>query len=76
MLAEEFVSLAKRSLLVLGLALPYPRGGLVPDLPGQGIRTLDGNAIEALYNGNAERIRLKGIDCSEKGQAYGKKVNI
>jgi len=29
---------------------------------------------EAFHSGNHERIRLSGIDCPEKGQAYDKRV--
>ena len=32
------------------------------DLPGQVLRTLDGDAIEVLHNGNAEPIHLNWID--------------
>ena len=35
---------------------------------------LDGDTIEVLHNTRAERIRLNGIDCPEKGQAYGKRA--
>jgi len=34
-------------------------------------QSLDGDTIEVLHNNHAERIRLSGIDCPEKGQAYG-----
>ncbi|TKB91099.1 MAG: hypothetical protein E8D41_11550 [Nitrospira sp.] len=30
--------------------------------------------IEVLHDTNLERVRLSGIDCSEKGQAYGKQA--
>src|SRR5262249_1337376 len=40
---------------------------------GNAITVLDGDTIEVLHNNCAERIRLNGIDCPEKGQAYGKK---
>jgi micrococcal nuclease len=32
---------------------------------------LDGDTIEVLHSNKAERIRLNGIDCPDKGQAYG-----
>ena len=32
---------------------------------------LDGDTIEVLHHQHSERIRLSGIDCPEKGQAYG-----
>jgi endonuclease YncB( thermonuclease family) len=35
------------------------------------VSVLDGDTIEVLHNTRAERIRLSGIDCPEKGQAYG-----
>lgn len=38
------------------------------------VGVLDGDTIEVLHNGKAERIRLNGIDCPEKGQAYGQKA--
>jgi endonuclease YncB( thermonuclease family) len=38
------------------------------------VRVLDGDTIEVLHNTRAERIRLNGIDCPEKGQAYGKRA--
>jgi len=41
------------------------------DFTGQVIGVLDGDTIEVLHNNRAERIRLSGIDCPEKGQAYG-----
>lgn len=42
------------------------------DFTGQVVRVIDGDTIEVLHNGQAERIRLNGIDCPEKGQAFGK----
>src|SRR4051794_4335117 len=35
------------------------------------VSVLDGETIEVLHNQRPERIRLSGIDCPEKGQAYG-----
>ena len=41
---------------------------------GQVVGVIDGDTIDVLHNGKAERIRLHGIDCPEKGQAYGQKA--
>ncbi|MDX2253217.1 MAG: thermonuclease family protein [Nitrospira sp.] len=38
------------------------------------ISILDGDTIEVLHNQHPERIRLFGIDCPEKGQAFGNKA--
>jgi endonuclease YncB( thermonuclease family) len=43
----------------------------VADFSGLVVSVLDGNTIEVLHNNRPERIRLSGIDCPEKGQAYG-----
>ncbi len=34
----------------------------------------DGDTITVLHNGKGERIRLHGIDCPEKRQAFGKRA--
>ena len=44
------------------------------DFSGPVVSILDGDTIEVLHNNHAERIRLRGIDCPEKGQAYGQKA--
>jgi micrococcal nuclease len=38
------------------------------------VSVLDGDTIEVLHNTRPERIRLNGIDCPEKGQAYGQRA--
>lgn len=38
------------------------------------VSVLDGDTIEVLHNQHPERIRLSGIDCPEKGQAFGKRA--
>jgi micrococcal nuclease len=38
------------------------------------VSVLDGDTLEVLHNQRPERIRLNGIDCPEKGQAYGKRA--
>jgi endonuclease YncB( thermonuclease family) len=42
--------------------------------PASVVSVLDGDTIEVLHNQHPERIRLSGIDCPEKGQAYGKRA--
>ena len=44
------------------------------DFSGSVISVLDGDTIEVLHNQHPERIRLSGIDCPEKGQAYGRRA--
>ena len=46
----------------------------VADFFGPVISVLDGDTIEVMQNQHPERIRLYGIDCPEKGQAYGKRA--
>lgn len=41
---------------------------------GKVVAVLDGDTIEVLHNGKAERIRLNGVDCPEKKQAFGQKA--
>lgn len=44
------------------------------DFSGPVVSVLDGDTIEVLRNQHPDRIRLSGIDCPEKGQAYSKKA--
>jgi endonuclease YncB( thermonuclease family) len=44
------------------------------DFSGHVVGILAGDTIEVLNGHHAERIRLSGIDCPEKGQAYGKRA--
>lgn len=48
-------------------AIPLPAA----DFSGPVVSVLDGDTLEGLHSNHAERIRLNGIDCPEKGQAYG-----
>jgi endonuclease YncB( thermonuclease family) len=45
--------------------------GAFADFTGPVVSVLDGDTIEVLHNTHPERIRLSGIDCPEKGQAFG-----
>lgn len=44
------------------------------DFSGHVVSILDGDTIEVLHNQYPERIRLSGIDCPEKRQAFGQKA--
>jgi endonuclease YncB( thermonuclease family) len=41
------------------------------DFSGPVVSVLDGDTLEVLHTQHPERIRLSGIDCPEKGQAFG-----
>jgi micrococcal nuclease len=65
-----------RSLLLVAtlLACQYISVGLASDFTGPVVSVPDGDTLEVLHNNRPERVRLSGIDCPEKGQAYGKKA--
>jgi endonuclease YncB( thermonuclease family) len=48
---------------------------LAPDFSGPVVSILDGDTIDVLHNGHAERICLSGIDCPEKGPSYESEQN-
>ncbi len=41
---------------------------------GKVVGVSDGDTITVMHNGKGEKIRLYGIDCPEKGQAFGKRA--
>ena len=57
-------------LLALAIGL-IPNSAVALVITGPVVSVLDGDTIEVLHNTRAERIRLNGIDCPEKGQAFG-----
>jgi hypothetical protein len=44
------------------------------NISGPVVSVLDGDTIEVLHNTRPERVRLSGIDCPEKGQAYSNRA--
>ena len=60
-------------LLLTCFVLLFPCSSFA-DFSGQVVGMIDGDTLDVLHNGQAERIRLSGIDCPEKGQAFGKKA--
>ncbi len=59
--------------LFLGIALVASQT-LAADFTGRVVGVSDGDTITVLHNGKGERIRLHGIDCPEKRQAFGKRA--
>ena len=53
------------------IAVPASRAA---DFEGKVVGVLDGDTIEVLYEKKTERVRLYGIDCPEKWQAFGQKA--
>ena len=58
--------------LFLGIALVASQA-LAAGFTGRVVGVSDGDTITVLHNGKGERIRLHGIDCQEKRQAFGKR---
>lgn len=54
----------------LFLVFCFAHAAIAADFTGPVLRILDGETIDVLHNHHAERIRLYGIDCPDKGQAY------
>ena len=44
------------------------------EFTGKVVGVTDGDTITVLHSGRGEKIRLNGIDCPEKAQAYGHKA--
>ena len=61
-------------LAFLGNAWLIPTIVCAADYTGRVVGVIDGDTLEVLNGHHAERIRLSGIDCPEKGQAYGQKA--
>jgi endonuclease YncB( thermonuclease family) len=62
------------SLLSIALNVLWALTAIAGALSGQVVRVLDGDLLEIHHQGKTERIRLNGIDCPEKGQAYGERA--
>ena len=55
-------------------ALEASAPAAVQEFTGKVVRVSDGDTITVMHNGKGERIRLHGIDCPEKRQAFGKRA--
>jgi endonuclease YncB( thermonuclease family) len=61
-------------LFLVGILLLGPNFAFASNFSAPVIAVIDGDTIEVLHDRHSERIRLNGIDCPEKGQAYGHKA--
>jgi micrococcal nuclease len=61
-------------LMAVGLFCSNNLGCLAETFEGKCIRILDGDTIEVLRNRQPVKVRLEGVDCPEKRQAFGKKA--
>ena len=59
-----------RLLLTCFVLLLFPNSSFA-NFCGKVVSVLAGDTIEVFHNNHPERIRLNGIDCPEKGQAFG-----
>ncbi len=57
--------------LLLMFLLLVPGQANASSFTGKLVKVLDGDTVEVLHNGKAERIRLAQIDCPEKNQPFG-----
>ncbi len=60
--------------LVSAVILLFAYSVAAESFTGKVVGIVDGDTIDVLHNGQAERIRLNGIDCPEKKQAFGTKA--
>ena len=44
------------------------------EFTGQVVGVIDGDSLRVMHNGRAEEVRLNGVDCPEKGQAFGQRA--
>jgi endonuclease YncB( thermonuclease family) len=62
-------------IVLLGVLLGLPWGASSETWEGRVVRVVDGDTFVLLVAGNVqERVRLAGIDCPERGQAFGTKA--
>ena len=60
---------AKLNIFIIFFVLVFPLGAFA--WTGKCVGVSDGDTISVMHEGKAEKIRLYGIDCPEKGQPFG-----
>ncbi len=68
------LSYSRWRVLLFIVLLSFPLEGFSAEFSGSVVSVLDGDTIEVLHHQRPERIRLRGIDCPEKGQAFGQRA--
>ncbi len=61
----------KLLLFLLVLLFLLPSQGLAASFTGMVVKVTDGDTIQVMHDGRAEKVRLSGIDCPEKRQSFG-----
>lgn len=56
------------------LLLVFDSAMYASDLTGRVVGVTDGDSLRVMHKGQAEQVRLYGIDCPEKGQAFGQRA--
>ncbi len=66
----------KTILIIISLVLSFPLSAWpqAATWKGKVVGISDGDTITVLHHGKGEKIRLYGIDCPEKSQAFGKRA--
>ncbi len=68
----------KSSLLLCTLLASsiLPAGAKIETFKGKVVGVSDGDTISVLVHGNVRKIRLNGVDCPEKTQAFGQQAKL
>lgn len=69
-MSKRRTSLLLVGTLVMFLAFPV----WAEAFSGKVVAVMDGDTIKVMHRGQAEKVRLLGVDCPEKRQAFGKKA--
>jgi endonuclease YncB( thermonuclease family) len=59
---------------VICLVLSFLALSGLPTWQGEVVGVSDGDTISVMHHGKGEKVRLYGIDCPEKSQAFGKRA--
>ena len=57
--------------LLVGIILTFASQAIAEQFTGKVVGVTDGDTIKVMRSGKAEKIRLAGIDCPERKQAFG-----